>query len=92
MFGLAPVIGQILRDILISADLFHLGWRAIFLVNLPVALLVILFGLPLLKETRGQPAQRLDPIGMLLVTVTLSALIVPLIEGRESGWPWWSRL
>ncbi|MDN2484668.1 MFS transporter [Kosakonia sacchari] len=92
VFGLASVIGQVLGGILISADLFGLGWRAIFLVNLPVALLVILFGLPLLKETRAQSAQRLDPIGMLLATVTLSTLIVPLIEGHEAGWPWWTWL
>ncbi|ELY2040240.1 MFS transporter [Enterobacter ludwigii] len=92
VFGLASVIGQVVGCILISADLFHLGWRAIFLVNLPVALLVILFGLPLLKETRAPSAQRLDPVGMLLATATLSALIVPLIEGREAGWPWWTWL
>ncbi|WP_243079550.1 MFS transporter [Pantoea sp. MQR6] len=92
VFGLASVIGQVLGGILISADLFHLGWRAIFLVNLPVALLVILFGLPLLKETRVQSAQRLDPVGMLLATATLCTLIVPLIEGREAGWPWWTWL
>ncbi|WP_313121917.1 MFS transporter, partial [Pantoea septica] len=92
VFGLASVIGQVLGGILISADLFHLGWRAIFLVNLPVALLVMLFGLPLLKETRAPSAQRLDPVGMLLATLTLSALIVPLIEGREAGWPWWTWL
>jgi MFS family permease len=90
VFGLASVIGQVLGGILISADLFHLGWRAIFLVNLPVALLVILFGLPLLKETRARAAQRLDPVGTLLATLTLSTLIVPLIEGREAGWPWWT--
>lgn len=92
VFGLASVIGQVVGGILISADLFHLGWRAIFLVNLPVALLVILFGLPLLKETRAPSAQRLDPVGMLLATATLSALIVPLVEGREAGWPWWTWL
>lgn len=92
VFGLASVIGQVVGGILISADLFHLGWRAIFLVNLPVALLVILFGLPLVKETRAPSAQRLDPVGMLLATATLSALIVPLIEGREAGWPWWTWL
>lgn len=92
VFGLASVIGQVVGGILISADLFHLGWRAIFLVNLPVALLVILFGLPLLKETRAPSAQRLDPVGMLLATATLSALIVPLIEGREAGWSWWTWL
>jgi len=90
VFGLASVIGQVLGGILISADLFHLGWRAIFLVNLPVALLVVLFGLPLLKETRARAAQRLDPVGTLLATLTLSTLIVPLIEGREAGWPWWT--
>ncbi len=92
VFGLASVIGQVLGGLLISADLFHLGWRTIFLVNLPVALLVILFGLPLLKETRTQSVQRLDPVGMLLATVTLSALILPLTEGREAGWPWWTWL
>ena len=92
VFGLASVIGQVLGGILISADLFHLGWRTIFLVNLPVALLVILFGLPLLKETRARSAQRLDPVGMLLATITLSALIIPLTEGREAGWPWWTWL
>ncbi|HHO0108033.1 MFS transporter [Klebsiella quasipneumoniae] len=92
VFGLASVIGQVLGGILISVNLFHLGWRAIFLVNLPVALLVILCGLPLVKETRAQSAQKLDPVGMLLATVMLSTLIVPLIEGREAGWPWWTWL
>ncbi|HBQ6653425.1 TPA: MFS transporter [Klebsiella quasipneumoniae subsp. quasipneumoniae] len=92
VFGLASVIGQVLGGILISVNLFHLGWRAIFLVNLPVALLVILCGLPLVKETRAQSAQKLDPVGMLLATVMLSTLIVPLIEGREAGWPWWTCL
>lgn len=92
VFGLASVIGQLLGGILISANLFQLGWRAIFLVNLPVALLVIVLGLRWLKETRAQSAQRLDPVGMLLATLTLSTLIVPLIEGREAGWPWWTWL
>jgi len=90
VFGLASVIGQVLGGVLISVDLFHLGWRAIFLVNLPVALLVTFFGLPLLKETRARAAQRLDPVGTLLATLMLSTLIVPLIEGREAGWPWWT--
>jgi len=89
MFGLASVIGQALGGILISLNLFGLGWRAIFLVNLPIALLVILFGLPLLKETRAKHAAKLDPGGVLLSIVTLSLLIVPLIEGRAAGWPWW---
>lgn len=92
VFGLASVIGQALGGILISLDVFGAGWRAIFLVNIPVALLVIVFGIPLLKETRAKNARKIDPGGMLLSVVTLSALIVPLIEGREAGWPWWTWL
>ncbi|HEY9347660.1 MAG TPA: MFS transporter [Inquilinus sp.] len=92
VFGLASVVGQALGGILISADLWGLGWRAIFLVNLPVAILVVLFGIPLLKETRAQNARRLDLGGTALSMSTLGALIVPLIEGREAGWPPWSWL
>ncbi|MGL4962943.1 MAG: MFS transporter [Inquilinus sp.] len=92
VFGLAAVVGQALGGILISADLWGLGWRAIFLVNLPVAILVVLFGIPLLKETRAQNARRLDLGGTALSMSTLGALIVPLIEGREAGWPLWSWL
>ena len=92
VFGLASVIGQALGGVLISLNLFNLGWRAIFLVNLPVALLVVAFGIHLLKETRAQQANKLDPGGIFLATATLSALIVPLVEGREAGWPWWTWL
>jgi len=89
VFGLASVIGQALGGVLISLDLFNLGWRVIFLVNLPVALLVVLFGMRFLKETRVKNARKLDPGGMFFATATLCALIVPLVEGREACWAWW---
>lgn len=92
VFGLASVVGQALGGILISLNLMGLGWRAIFLVNLPIALLVILFGIPVLKETRARHASKLDLGGTALSMVTLGALIVPLIEGREAGWPLWAWL
>lgn len=89
-FGLAAVVGQALGGILISLNLLNLGWRTIFLVNLPLAILVVLFGIPLLKETRAQHARKLDLGGTALSMLTLGALIVPLIEGREAGWPAWA--
>lgn len=92
IFGLAAVVGQALGGFLISLDLMGLGWRAIFLINLPVTVLVLLFGIPLLKETRARDARRLDLGGMALSMLTLGALLVPLIEGREAGWPLWSWL
>lgn len=92
IFGLAAVVGQALGGSLIALDIMGLGWRAIFLVNLPVAMLVLLFGTPLLKETRPRDASRLDLGGMALSMLTVCALLVPLIEGREAGWPLWSWL
>ena len=89
VFGLASVVGQALGGVLISLNVFGLGWRAIFLVNLPVAVLVILFAIPLLRETRARDPRKLDLIGTALSMLTLAALIVPLIEGREAGWPFW---
>ncbi|KWZ32721.1 MFS transporter [Burkholderia anthina] len=90
VFGLAAVVGQALGGILISLNLLNLGWRTIFLVNLPLAILVVLFGIPLLKETRAQHARKLDLGGTALSMLTLGALIVLLIEGREAGWPVWA--
>jgi MFS family permease len=92
VFGLASVIGQALGGVLISLNLFDMGWRMVFLVNLPVAVLVILFGIPLLKRKRQQGSGKLDPGGMALSMLALASLIVPLIEGREAGWPLWSWL
>ena len=92
VFGLASVVGQALGGILISLNLMNLGWRSIFLVNLPIALLVILIAIPVVKETRAPQTSKLDLGGTLLSMVTLAALIVPLIEGREAGWPWWAWL
>ncbi|WP_285412690.1 MFS transporter [Pseudomonas sp. lyk4-40-TSB-59a] len=92
VFGLASVIGQALGGFLIEVDVFGMGWRAIFLVNLPIALLVIAFGIRVLKETRAQHASKLDLVGTALSMLTLTTLVVPLIEGREAGWPWWAWL
>lgn len=92
VFGLAAVIGQALGGVLISLNLFGLGWRTIFLVNVPAAILVALFGIPFLKETREPDARKLDFGGMAMSMLALCALIVPLVEGREAGWPLWSVL
>jgi MFS family permease len=88
--GLASIAGQLLGGVLVSADLAGFGWRLIFLVNLPVAVVAFLAAIPLLGETRGARRPRLDLGGVALSAATLAALVLPLIEGRELGWPWWS--
>jgi len=88
-FGLAAVAGQVLGGVLVAADLFGLGWRSVFLINVPVIAVAVPAALGLLRETRAERAERLDLLGAVLLAAGLLALVVPLIEGRERGWPAW---
>jgi EmrB/QacA subfamily drug resistance transporter len=88
--GLSSIVGQLLGGALVGADLGGFGWRLIFLINLPIAAAAFVAAIPLLRETRGGTRPRLDFGGVLLSAATLTTLVLPLIEGRERGWPWWS--
>ncbi|MFF9812515.1 MFS transporter [Streptomyces sp. NPDC014006] len=84
----ATCSGPVLGGLLAHADLFGLGWRAVFLVNLPVgAIALVLAALWLPAETSAR-APRLDLAGVGVATAGLLLLLVPLVEGRETGRPW----
>jgi EmrB/QacA subfamily drug resistance transporter len=89
MVGLAGVCGPPLGGLLVAGDLCGLGWRPIFLVNLPVGTAGLLLGRRWLRESRSPDGPRLDLIGTALACAGLLALLYPLIHGRELGWPWW---
>jgi EmrB/QacA subfamily drug resistance transporter len=89
--GIAAVLGQLIGGALIQADVAGLGWRAIFLINVPVGLATLPLAGRLVPESRGAAA-RLDLVGMVLGTGTVTALVLPLVEGREHGWPLWTWL
>jgi len=90
--GAAAALGQILGGVLIQADVFGLGWRAVFLVNVPVGILAIGAAFGLLPETKADRAQRVDLVGATLLALTLVLLLLPLTEGRPLGWPLWTWL
>jgi EmrB/QacA subfamily drug resistance transporter len=90
--GLAAVFGQLVGGALIQADLFGLGWRACFLINVPIGLIALFLALRVVPESRLDGALRLDLGGTVLVTLALVATLLPLIEGREQGWPLWTWL
>src|ERR671928_15668 len=60
-------------------DLFGLGWRAIFLVNVPLGLAGLIGSLRVMPRTAGAPGTGLDPVGAVLATVASFALIYPLV-------------
>ena len=88
--GLAAVLGQLIGGLLIQADVFGLGWRACFLINVPVGLVALALVPRLVPESRVEGAGRLDLVGMALITAGLTTIVLPLIEGRSQGWPRWT--
>ncbi|QBD81094.1 MFS transporter [Ktedonosporobacter rubrisoli] len=90
--GLASTGGQLLGGLLILANIAGLGWRLIFLINVPLGLLTILGAAFFLFEHHQARAARLDVRGLLILTLGLLLLFYPLIEGRAAAWPWWMLL
>lgn len=88
--GIAVVIGQVLGGMLVAADLFGTGWRSVFLLNTPFALLAVVLAARYVPESRATTAARVDVPGTALLTATMLSLLIPLMEGRAAGWPLWS--
>jgi EmrB/QacA subfamily drug resistance transporter len=88
--GIGSIAGQVLGGLLLDADLFGLGWRVIFLINVPVGVVALVFAVRLLPHHRSHRRPRLDPLGALGVSGALALVLIPLILGREEGWPAWT--
>ncbi|WP_067477559.1 MFS transporter [Nocardia amamiensis] len=88
--GSASAVGLSLGGLLVQWDLFDLGWRPIFLVNIPVGILALIAAAMVMKESRSPAAPRLDVIGMILAIAAVLLLVYPLAEGRRLDWPAWT--
>ncbi|MDH2416923.1 DHA2 family efflux MFS transporter permease subunit [Nocardioides sp. CER19] len=89
IMGLSAVLGPILGGFLIDADIAGTGWRAIFLINVPIGIVGAVLSWRYLPQVPKVPGARLDPLGSLLITVGCAGLIYALVQGRELGWPVW---
>lgn len=89
VLGLASVAGPLLGGLLVDADLFGLGWRTIFWVNVPVGIMGLFLGARALPESHAPGGARLDLPGAALAAAVTVLVLLPLIQGREWGWPWW---
>ncbi|WP_436788840.1 MFS transporter [Yinghuangia sp. YIM S10712] len=88
--GSAGAIGQILGGALLSADLFGLGWRPIFLVNVPIGIIALVLATRIVPETRAPVASSIDVRGAVALAATIALLLVPLTLGRAQDWPVWT--
>jgi EmrB/QacA subfamily drug resistance transporter len=81
-FGLSMALGPVAGGALAEAA----GWRAIFWANIPVGLAAICLTGVLVPDSRARKPRRTDPPGQALITVTLAALALAIIEGPALGW------
>ncbi|WP_429498788.1 MFS transporter [Robbsia andropogonis] len=86
--GLAFVIGQVLGGLLVTMDIAGLGWRNVFLINLPICVAVLWNMRRALPETLAPQASRIDWPGTSLLSLVILCLLVPLSIGPVHHWPW----
>ncbi|WOI63434.1 MFS transporter [Streptomyces fradiae] len=77
-FAAGPLLGGFMLD--------HFWWGAIFLINIPVALLGLAAVAVLVPESRHRQGDRPDLVGAVLSTIGMTALVYAIINGPEHGW------
>lgn len=87
--GIATVGGPIIGALLTEWDVAGLGWRAIFLVNVPLGAAAVYAAIKLVSESTASGRPSFDPLGIALLGGGLLAILYPLTLGRELGWPAW---
>jgi EmrB/QacA subfamily drug resistance transporter len=90
MMGLSMVAAPILAGVLVEANVWGIGWRLVFLINVPIGFAAFAGAVRVLPRTVAHPGIRLDVVGMILVGLALTTIIYPLIQGRTDGWPVWT--
>jgi EmrB/QacA subfamily drug resistance transporter len=87
--GLAAVAGPLVGGLLVSGDAFGLGWRSIFIINVPVGIVLLIASFIFIPNSKSDKPVKLDILGVSLITVALVLTIFPLVQGRELEWPLW---
>jgi EmrB/QacA subfamily drug resistance transporter len=90
VLGVAAAGGQLLGGLLVQSDAAGLGWRSCFLINVPIGAVALALAPRLVPESRASGTAGLDLTGTALVTAGLTAVVLPLVEGRQHGWPAWT--
>lgn len=92
VLGLGGILGPIIGGGLIEANLFGLGWRAVFLVNVPIGLAALIVAWRILPHRAGDKTVGVDVIGAAIIVAASALLVLPLNFGQEQGWPLWTWL
>ncbi len=82
VFGLSIALGPIVGGALVDS----VGWRSVFLVNVPVGAIAFALTAAFVPESKAAHPRRLDPVGQILVIAALASLTYAIIEAPRHGW------
>jgi EmrB/QacA subfamily drug resistance transporter len=82
MIGISMALGPVLGGALVDS----VGWRWVFLVNIPVGLVALALTAAYVPESKAPHPRRIDPVGQVLVALALASLTYAIIEGPSTGW------
>jgi MFS family permease len=90
VLALGVSLGQLLGGLIVTLDPGGAGWRAAFLINVPVGLILYPLAARGLRAVRttGRPA--LDTGGVGILSAAMIGIVVPLVFGPETDWPLWT--
>ena len=87
--GSGAIAGQILGGAFVDIDVAGLGWRAIFLINVPIAAVTLAAALLIVPAGRRPDAPDPDLSAAAGIALGLVLILAPSVLGREQGWPLW---
>ena len=90
VFGLGGILGPIVGGFIIDGNIASTGWRAVFLVNIPIGIINIALAWKYLPKRASDHSIKIDLLGSLLIIASSGLLLLPLIQGQEAGWPLWT--
>ena len=90
VFGLGGILGPVIGGFLIDSNIGSTGWRAVFLVNIPIGIVVMALGWIYLPKSASDHSITIDLVGSLLIIASSGFLLLPLIQGQQAGWPLWT--
>ena len=93
VIGVSSALGPLAGGVIIEAFGEDVGWRLVFGVNLPIGVLALVAAailLPSGRDDNRRASTGVDFIGLLLLSAGLVAVLVPLIDGQDQGWPLWT--
>lgn len=90
VFGLGGILGPIIGGFIIDGNIASTGWRAVFLVNIPIGIINFALAWKFLPKRQSDHSIRIDLIGSFLIIAASGLLLLPLIQGQEAGWPAWT--